>query len=379
MLETLHVWLPNLPGPAGGIQRFSACLLRALEGCGQVRQTRVIIKNDPVERGAAQRGSISFHTAGGYPVALRTTAFAGLASWLALRERPDLIISVHANFSPLAALLKRRLGIPYWIVAHGVEVWKLNGDRVGPALLNADRVLPVSSVTRQRLLTQLPFEQSRITELPNTLAAEQFQLGPKPEFLLRRHGLRPDQPVLLTIARLVETERYKGNDQVLRALPAIRQAVPGVRYIIGGRGPERGRLERLAAELKVTDCVTFTGFIPDTELADYYRLADVFAMPSNGEGFGIVFLEAMASGKPVLAGNQDGSVDALKQGELGVLVDPHDVSAIAEASVQLLQRTHPHPLVYRPDALRQAMLDAFGPERFQQRVTELLTSFEAAR
>jgi glycosyltransferase involved in cell wall biosynthesis len=113
------------------------------------------------------------------------------------------------------------------------------------------------------------------------------------------------------------------------------------------------------------DCVTLAGFISDTELCDYYNLCDTFAMPSHGEGFGIVYLEAMACGKPTLAGNRDGAQDALCHGKLGALVDPDDSSAIAQTLIQILQKTYPNPLMYQPEAMRQAVIDRFGFDRFQ--------------
>ncbi len=115
-----------------------------------------------------------------------------------------------------------------------------------------------------------------------------------------------------------------------------------------------------------------TGFVPDEELCAHYNLCDVFAMPSKGEGFGIVYLEALACGKPTLGGNQDGAIDALCHGELGVLVDPDDVGAIAQTLIQILQGTYPHPIMYQPEILRQKVIDVFGFERFKQTLADLI-------
>lgn len=107
-----------------------------------------------------------------------------------------------------------------------------------------------------------------------------------------------------------------------------------------------------------------TGFIPDHELEDHYNLCDVFAMPSKGEGFGIVFLEAMACGKPVLAGNKDGSVDAVLNGELGVLVDPDDVAQITEALRLVLTGRHPLAILRQPAEIRRRVIEAYGYPQF---------------
>jgi len=112
--------------------------------------------------------------------------------------------------------------------------------------------------------------------------------------------------------------------------------------------------------------------VPDEELSDHYNLCDVFAMPSKREGFGIVYLEALACGKPALGGNQDGAVDALCAGKLGALVDPDDIEAIAQSLIHMLQGTYPNPLMYQPEALRQAVIDTYGMEAFQRRLANLL-------
>jgi glycosyltransferase involved in cell wall biosynthesis len=158
----------------------------------------------------------------------------------------------------------------------------------------------------------------------------------------------------------------------LEALPQIRQAIPDVHYIIVGKGDDRPRLEQSIHQQQLQDCVTLAGFIPDSELCNYYNLCDVFAMPSKLEGFGIVYLEALACGKPTLGGNQDGAIDALCHGELGALVDPDDVGAITKTLIQILQGNYPNPLIYQPEDLRQKVIDTFGFERFKQTLAELM-------
>ena len=115
------------------------------------------------------------------------------------------------------------------------------------------------------------------------------------------------------------------------------------------------------------------GFIPDEELCDYYNLCDVFAMPSKGEGFGIVYLEALACGKPTIGGNQDGAIDALCNGELGVLVDPDNIEQIAQAIVDILQGKHPLPILYQPDLLRQKVIEIYGFDKFKERLALILS------
>jgi glycosyltransferase involved in cell wall biosynthesis len=158
-------------------------------------------------------------------------------------------------------------------------------------------------------------------------------------------------------------------------LPNIRKHVPEAHYVLVGKGDDHQRVEALTRGFGLTDCVTLAGYVPDSELCDYYNLSDVFAMPSKGEGFGIVYLEAMACGKPCLGGNQDGALDALCHGELGALVNPDDVKEIAETLVQILQGTYPNSLMYQPEALRQKVIEAYGFQRFQQTLAQYLNDF----
>ncbi|MHC5729429.1 MAG: glycosyltransferase, partial [Nostoc sp.] len=157
-----------------------------------------------------------------------------------------------------------------------------------------------------------------------------------------------------------------------QALPYIRQIIPDVHYIIVGKGNDKSRIKQMIVQLGLQNCVTLAGFVPDEQLCDYYNLCDVFAMPSKREGFGIVYLEALGCGKPVLGGNQDGAIDALCHGELGALVNPDNVEEIARTLVQILQGIYPNKLMYQPDILRQKVIDYFGFEQFQTTLAKYL-------
>ena len=125
----------------------------------------------------------------------------------------------------------------------------------------------------------------------------------------------------------------------------------------------------------VWNAVVFAGFVPDEELSEHYNLCDLFAMPSKAEGFGIVYLEALACGKPVLAGNKDGSRDALNDGELGLLVDPDNTAEIASETIRVLRRQHPHPNLFHPELLCQRVTELFGFETFKRKVADRLRPF----
>jgi glycosyltransferase involved in cell wall biosynthesis len=370
---SIHLWAPEIFSMKGGIQTYSAFLLEALRGLQHRVCLNVVLKNDrALPPGAENRQATRFSFAGSAPRRLRNGYFVLQTIGRGLVSRPDLVIATHAHFAGLGKYLKKATGTPYWVVAHGKEVWGLESPGLRSALQEADLVLSVSGYTRDRLLIEQKLDPDRVVILPNTMDAERFHIGPKPARLLAKYGLEADQPVILTVARLDENEQYKGYDTILRSMPAIRKEIPKVRYLIVGKGRDRERIERIIAEMKLESCVTLAGYIPDDELCDHYNLCDVYAMPSKGEGFGIVYLEAMACGKPAIAGNKDGSVDALCNGELGVLVDPDNVEEICRALIGTLKATLPHPSLYDAQALRRKVIDVYGGESFQRRVSELL-------
>jgi phosphatidylinositol alpha-1,6-mannosyltransferase len=154
-------------------------------------------------------------------------------------------------------------------------------------------------------------------------------------------GTPPPEPVLLTVSRLVSR---KGIDTVLCALPALLEEFPALRYRVGGQGPDRENLEALARQLGVSEAVEFLGFIRDDELPELYRSASIFVMPAREEveapsveGFGIVYLEASASGLPVVAASSGGAVEAVRHGETGLLIPPDDPAQLNEALGRLLR------------------------------------------
>lgn len=371
-----HLWFPNIFGFKGGIQVYSAFLLQALENLYPDRPYQVYLKHDTQSSPGLDRGhQTDFHFTGQIPLPLRTPAFAAQIFLSGLRQSPELAIATHLNFTPVAYWLKRLKGIPYWAIAHGVEAWNIERPLLKTALRHADRILAVSHYTRDRLLKEQDLNPERVLLLPNTFDSDRFTIAPKPPYLLQRYGFSPETKILLTVCRLDSQEQYKGYDRILEALPIILPQVPKLHYLIVGKGDDRPRVETLIQNLKLEEYVTLAGFIPDEELCDHYNLCDLFAMPSKGEGFGIVYLEALACGKPTLGGNQDGALDALCNGKLGALVNPDQVEDIAQTLIQILQRQYPNPLMYEPEALRQQVIETFGFEQFQQTLQALMEDF----
>lgn len=364
MAARIHIWAPAFRPFGGGISAFSRELALSLTGLGHRLS---LFGRDDV--GQAWR-SFRLRGAGALPAPLRKIGFAIQLLAFAVKERPGLIISTHVNFAPVALLARLLTGTPYVVVAHGIDLHPGLGFFRKLALQRADAVWAVSRWTRDRSLS-LGSPGHAVTVLANTVDDLRFDIG-GPELGLRlQHGLQPGDRVLLTVARLDPAERYKGYDTVIRALPTLCTDVGAVRYLLVGAGADRARVEALAEQLGVSDCVTFCGFVDDDRLAAYYRLADVFVMPSKGEGFGIVFLESMACGTPVVGGDQDGTRDALVDGALGRLVDPDDADALAAELGALLRGQGPAQW-FRPRQLRDACLAVHGRAAFSRRVSAAL-------
>ncbi|RUT07174.1 hypothetical protein DSM106972_024350 [Dulcicalothrix desertica PCC 7102] len=372
----LDLWFPNMFGFKGGIQVYSAFLLQALQNLFADAKYNVYLKHDiKTSSDINYLDKTQFHFSGMFPLKLRTPMFASKIITQGLIDKPNLVISTHLNFAIAAHQLKRLNGTPYWAVAHGVDAWNITNPKLQAALRSADKIISVSSYTRDRLLSEQNLDPDKVLLLFNTFDANRFKITTKPAHLLERYKLKAEQPIILTVTRLASDERYKGYDQILQALPQIRHQLPDAHYIVVGKGDDVSRVKQLISELNLQDCVTLAGFVPDEELNEHYNLCDVFAMPSQGEGFGIVYLEALACGKPTLAGNQDGAVDPLCHGELGALVNPTNVDEIAQNLIQILQGTYTNSLIYQPEALRQKVIDKFGFDRFQETVANLMQNY----
>jgi glycosyltransferase involved in cell wall biosynthesis len=377
----IHVWAPEFSQFGGGIGVFSRELAHSLRELGH--DIQLFGKNDR----AGRWHGFAISGAGNYPAPMRTGAFAATVLATCGRERPDRIISTHPNFGPIAHAAQRAFSTHVTLISHGIDIHESLSKLRIAALRAADTLVAVSSWTRNRLSAIPGIEASKVFILPNTVDEERFSVGRRSRSLERRYGLRSEERVVLTVARLDPSELhgltkrdhsdvspasgYKGCDRLIEALPAIQLECGPVHYVIVGKGADRGRLEAIARRLGVLNSVTFAGFVTDEELADHYRLADAFAMPSTSEGFGIVFLESMACGTPVLGGNLDGSVDALDCGNLGMLVDPNDVGGIAAGLISLLKRDGP-PCWFDRKCLHSAVTKKFGYEAFRQNVKRML-------
>lgn len=274
---------------------------------------------------------------------LRFSLAAIVAAW---RFRPvDAVFCGHVFMAPLGYLLARLLGARYWVQAHGTDIWKDRRGLVRRLIGQADLVSTVSRETRRILLGWVDLPPERVRVLPDTVQAV-FTPGLPSEALRDRLQLGAG-PVLLTVGRLAASERYKGHEPVFSVLAGLRQKFPDLVHVVAGDGDDRARLEAVAAEV-APGAVRFLGFVPDADLPDLYRLADLYVMPSTEEGFGIVYLEAAACGLRVVGGKGGGTADAIPDERVGVIVDPADRPALAAAIEQQLAAGRADPSAVEP-------------------------------
>ena len=301
----------------------------------------------------------------------------GIRRWMFTRKcvsegmKNDMVIMSHVNLLPVGYLIK--LFSPKTkliLIAHGIEVWEPFKGFKKKMLFKCDKIISVSKYTKDVLVRINGFPGENISVLNNCL--DPFLEKPiekeKENYLLERYRLKKNDIVLMTLTRLAAKERYKGYDMVIESLKKLSLSHPRIKYLIVGRydDEEKERLDKIIAESGLRQQVIFAGFVPDNELADHFNLADVYVMPSEKEGFGIVFIEAMYYRKPVIAGNKDGSVDALLNGRLGMLVNPESLDEVAGAVTKMICS----PEKYRPD--EKLLMENFSFPVYREKWKELL-------
>ncbi len=284
--------------------------------------------------------------------------------------RNEVLVLGHLNLSVIGYV--RKLIFPnkkLILICHGIEVFTPVKGIKKKILQQADQILAVSSFTKEQLIQLQGVSDSKVTVFPNTIdpffpLPETFK---KPEYLKKRYGLQEDEKVLFTLTRLNSREGYKGYDKVLRVLPILLAKGVSVKYIIAGKADmeETIRVNRLLDQYRLHNHVIITGFLAEEEIADHFQLSDVFVMPSKGEGFGIVYIEAMACGLPVIAGNRDGSTEALQFGALGTLIDPDSSEQLTDAIMNVISKER------NPADLQKRMLEHFSFSKFEKRLEKI--------
>lgn len=276
-----------------------------------------------------------------------------LAKESALSGRWDLVLCEHINLLWPAAVIATVHNAKLVLVIHGFESWKTPRRFHRWPLHRVHHVISVSNVTKKRFLNWSGVSESKISVIANAIELKDFAPGTRPDYLMKRYDIT-NEPVIMTLGRLSEKEQSKGFDRVISILPNLLKIKPNIRYLIVGDGADRDRLRQLSREHEVCRHVIFCGAILEHEKVDHYRLADAYVMPSAMEGFGYVYLEALACGLAVVGSQVDGSRDALLDGELGELINPDDSKALTAAILRALEK----PKIV-PEQLQRFSLDRF--------------------
>ena len=355
----LLVLVTDAFGGQGGIAKFNRDLLTAL--CAHPAAEEVValprvVAEEPLAPDTFPDRLRYREEAAGEKASYALAVLKALAT-----EGPfDGVVCGHLNLLPLAALAAAWKRAPLLLVIHGIDAWEppeggLMARLTRKAVARVDAFVAVSALTKGRFLAWSGLPEEAGFVVPNCIDASAFGPGPKRADLVARYGLEGKR-VLLTLGRMDPAERYKGFDETMEAVAALAPEHPDLAYLVCGDGGDRPRLERKAAELGIADRVVFAGYVSETEKADHYRLADAFVMPGRGEGFGIVYLEALACGVPVVASSldasreavRDGAPDGAPDGALGEVVDPDDAASVRAGILNALavERGVPEGLSY---------------------------------
>ncbi|HEV2211481.1 MAG TPA: asparagine synthase (glutamine-hydrolyzing) [Verrucomicrobiae bacterium] len=376
------VLLSDAFGGYGGIAKFNRDFLTALSSSARIAHVTALPRLMPDPVGTLPR-ALGWDTAGlGGRLAYSRAVFR--AARFGFGTSPGVVVCGHLNLLPLAFIARRiaqsRSGsraIPILLLIHGIEAWRPPRRPLTRRLASrVDQFVAVSEFTKQRFLAWSHLSPARGSILPNCVDLSLFRPAPRQPSLLHRYHLE-NRTVLMSFGRMHPRERYKGFDELLALLPSLAHAIPNLACLLVGDGEDRPRLEAKARALGldvISDrpqsinsngarpLVVFTGHICESEKAAHYRLADVFLLLSRGEGFGIVLLEAMACGVPVIASSADGSREAVRCGSLGQIVDPGNPAQIIDAILRALA-SPTEPAQRRPPA----GLEYFSFENFQTR------------
>lgn len=353
-------------GGHGGIAKFNRDLLTALCAHSECTEVVAIPRSMPNTSESLPSG-LTYITEG---LNGKCKYIAAVLKYIIKKNQFDLIVCGHINILSLAILAKHMVRAPVLLFIYGIDAWRPTKSLLTNYLVRGvDAFISISKVTKRRFLSWATLREEKGFILPNAIDLDRFKPGEKPSALLDRYGLR-GKTVLMTLGRLVAKERCKGFDEMLELLPDMIKEDSDIFYLIVGDGADRSRLEDKVKQLGLTGHVVFAGLIDEEEKALHYHLADTYIMPSRGEGFGFVFLEAMACGIPVVASKVDGSREAVRNGKLGILVDPDKPDEIKAGILEALKR---------PKGVVPEGLGFFSYSNFEQRCHRIIDQVLANR
>ena len=324
---------PELNAP-GGIQRAGRHLAFVMSeyAASHKMEYRFLSLNDTPELHRMRITDREFVFTG----ADRGKARFAVNAMRAARRHAKLVLAAHPNLGPL--IRPMRLFAPRMkniVCTHGIEVWEPLPSGRRNALRRATLVLAPSRATRDHLVSVQGVAAERVRVLPWALDPDfetKSAAGP-------RSGVPSNFPlgrVILCVGRWLSTERYKGMDTLILAMPRLLLRWPELQLVIIGSGDDLGWLEHIARDSGVQRHVHFLTGIPYRQLSACYEAAEIFALPSRGEGFGFVYLEAMAHGKPIIGGAHGGAPEVIQDGVTGYVVQHGDTEQLATSIDVLL-------------------------------------------
>ncbi len=351
----------NFPPSMGGVQQYAFHYVSNMspESCLVLTRKPEFGQEDSAVEEALARNQIKiyrmpaipdeifgFASASVFKNPLRFISFNKSVLDLVKKEKVSHVVFAHASFFYFFSLLpwKIKSCLPFFCIFHGedIPVIKMKTNFLFRWLISRlDGYVCNSSFTQKRLESFMDRKLPVIIANPGV--EEKFFQSVDRKLCTQQFGV-DGKKVLYTVGRLDER---KGHDLVIKALPLIKETVPDVVYLIGGKGPHLAKLQTLVDELELNKYVKFCGFVESENICAFHGAGDIFVMPNrvlpdgDTEGFGIVFLEAGAAGKPVIAGRAGGAVDAVVDEVTGYLVDPFNVGVLAQKIIYLLE----HPRV----------------------------------
>ncbi len=323
--------------PIGGVQMAGRQLAAVLTQIASKRglKTHLVSLNDPIGIHTASAAGVEFNFSG---FGRSKTKFVTQGLKFA-KENPQLILAAHPNLAVPGALIKLRSGnqatsAALVVCSHGVEVWQPLSKLRKTSLKKADLVFAPSSDTARKLNEVQNVASDKIKVLHWGLDPCFVELAATAETAVRPASM-PTGPYILSVGRWAASERYKGFDTLIQVMPKLTETFPNLQLVFVGEGDDRPFLEEMAAKYRVAERTRFVSGLSRADLAVAYRHCEVFALPSAGEGFGLVFLEAMALGTALIGGNHGGTPDIVVDDVTGFLVS-HGNKRELEARLRML-------------------------------------------
>lgn len=370
--HTIIAVVPDAFGGRGGIALYNRLLLRAICSAPNVEEVIALPRSVTYDLEAMPANLRFERTAAGGKIRY----IAAVLALAAKERRANLVVCCHLHLFPFAWLLGWRFGCPVLPVIYGLEAWQPTPHRIANLLCRQVRAfVSIRKYTAECFKSWAATPDARMYYLPNAIDLADFGVAPRRADLIEKHGLA-GRTVVMTTGRIetIPVECNKGFEEVLETLPALAHDVPNIAYLIMGDGVGRADLEAKARALGIADRVIFTGYVPENEKADHYRLADVVAMPGSNPMFDrypfrFAFLEPLACGVPVVGARLEDPTerDDPDACELLIQVDPSNSVDIKRGILEGLARKGRgiNPVLHR-----------FGYNVFEKKVFAILADVD---